>query len=99
MPALRFVREIEHGDGDHHQQQVTIPKRVRERLHWKTGDRLEFSVDASGRVVVELAAGDVRDLRGILHRPGRKPVSVEEMNEAIRRHAAEKYLRATGRER
>jgi AbrB family looped-hinge helix DNA binding protein len=79
--------------------QVTIPRRVRDRLHWKTGDRLEFSVDASGRVLVELAAGDIRDLRGILHRPGQKPVSVAEMNEAIHRHAAEDFLRSVGRGR
>jgi AbrB family looped-hinge helix DNA binding protein len=79
--------------------QVTIPKRVRDRFGWKSGDRLEFSVDSSGRVVIELATGDIRDLRGLLHRPGRKPVSVEEMNEAICRRAAEDYLRVTGRGR
>lgn len=74
--------------------QVTIPKRLRERLHWKTGDRLEFSVDSSGRVIVELATGDIRDLRGLLHRPGRKPVSVEQMDEAIRRRAADDFRRS-----
>ena len=46
--------------------QVTIPKRVRERLHWKTSDRLDFTVDASGRAIVELATGDIRELRGLL---------------------------------
>jgi AbrB family looped-hinge helix DNA binding protein len=76
--------------------QVTIPRAVRQRLNWRAGDRLDFTVDASGRVIVELAAGDVRELRGLLHRPGRKPVSVEEMNEAIRRHAAGDYTRPEG---
>lgn len=79
--------------------QVTIPKHVRERLRWRTGDRLDFTVDASGRVIVELATGDVRELRGLLHRPGRAPVSVEEMNEAIDRHVAEDFARASGRRR
>lgn len=79
--------------------QITIPRTVRERLDWKTGDRLDFTVDASGRVIVELATGDVRELRGLLHRPGRKPVSVEEMNEAIRRSAAARFLGAEGRRR
>jgi AbrB family looped-hinge helix DNA binding protein len=79
--------------------QITIPRTVRERLDWKTGDRLDFTVDASGRVIVELATGDVRELRGLLHRPGRKPVSVEEMNEAIRRSAAASFLGAEGRRR
>lgn len=77
--------------------QVTIPKRVRDRLHWKRGDRLEFSVDSSRRVIVELASGDIRELRGLLHRPGRKPVTVEEMNEAVRRRAADDFERGTGR--
>lgn len=79
--------------------QVTIPKSVRERLHWKSGDRLDFTVDPSGRVVVELAAGDVRELRGILHRRGRAPVSVDEMNEEIRRHVAEDFGRSPKRSR
>ena len=75
--------------------QITIPKRVRERLHWKTGDRLEFSIDPSGRVIIELATGDIRDLRGLLRRPGRKPVSAEQMNEAIRRRAVDDFRRIT----
>lgn len=79
--------------------QVTIPKRVRDRLHWKSGDRLEFSVDPSGRVIVELATGDIRELRGLLHRSGREPVTVEEMNEAVRRRAADELLRAADRTR
>lgn len=76
--------------------QITIPRTVRERLNWRTGDRLDFTVDASGRVIVELAAADIRELRGLLQQPGRKPVSVEEMNEAIRRHAAREYTGPKG---
>jgi AbrB family looped-hinge helix DNA binding protein len=76
--------------------QITIPRTVRERLNWRTGDRLDFTVDASGRVIVELAVADIRELRGLLHQPGRKPVSVEEMNEAIRRHAARGYTGPKG---
>jgi AbrB family looped-hinge helix DNA binding protein len=79
--------------------QITIPRTVRERLDWKTGDRLDFTVDASGRVIVELATGDIRGLRGLLHRPGRRPASVEEMNEAIRLGAAASFLDAEGRRR
>lgn len=79
--------------------QITIPRTVRERLNWKTGDRLDFTVDASGRVIVELATGDIRELRGFLYRPGRKPVSVEEMDEAIRRSAAAEFPGAKGRRR
>jgi bifunctional DNA-binding transcriptional regulator/antitoxin component of YhaV-PrlF toxin-antitoxin module len=66
------------------------------RLHWKTGDRLEFSVDPSGRVIIERAADEVRELRGLLHRPGRPPVSIEEMDEAIRRQVTKDHARVTG---
>ncbi|MGH7343157.1 MAG: AbrB/MazE/SpoVT family DNA-binding domain-containing protein [Candidatus Rokuibacteriota bacterium] len=79
--------------------QITIPKAVRERLDWRTGDRLDFTVEASGRVIVELATGDIRELRGLLHRPGRKAVSVEEMNETIRRSAAAGFAGAESRRR
>ena len=79
--------------------QVTIPKGVRQRLRWKTGDRLDFTVDSSGRVIVELATGDIHELRGLLHRPDQKPASVEEMSEAIRRGAADGFVRTMGRRR
>ena len=68
--------------------QVTIPKSIREELRWKPGDRLDFAVDDHGRVILELATGDIRRLRGLLRRPGQEPVSVEAMNEAIGRHLA-----------
>ena len=49
--------------------QVTIPKGVRQRLRWKTGDRPHFTADSSGRVIVELVTGDLHELAGLLHRP------------------------------
>ncbi len=79
--------------------QITIPKAVRERLNWKPGDRLDFTVEASGRVIVKLATGDIRELRGLLYRPGRKAVSMEEMDEAIRDHAAAEFTRTGDRRR
>lgn len=71
--------------------QLTIPKSVRERLSWQSGDRLDVSVDDRGRMIVDIAAGDFRRLRGLLHRPGQEPLSVEAMNEAIGRHHAEGF--------
>jgi len=68
--------------------QVTIPKRVRDVLRVKTGDQLDFVIEDEGRVVVRAGAADVRDLKGLLHRPGRRPVSLRAMGAAIaRRHA------------
>jgi AbrB family looped-hinge helix DNA binding protein len=36
--------------------QVTIPKRIREFLRVKPGDRIDFDIEASGKVVVRPAA-------------------------------------------
>jgi AbrB family looped-hinge helix DNA binding protein len=65
--------------------QVTLPKQVRETLKVKPGDRIDFVLDADGEVRVRAGRFDVRDLKGLLHRAGRRPVSLETMNEAIAR--------------
>lgn len=63
--------------------QTTIPKRIREHLHLQPGDRIDFVVEENGKVVLEPATLDVGDLEGILHRPGMKTVSVEDMKKAV----------------
>ena len=68
--------------------QVTIPKAVREILRVDAGDQVDFVVTDRGDVLVRGVSLDVRELRGLLKRPGRRAVSVDEMNAAIlRRHA------------
>ena len=64
--------------------QTTIPKDVRKRLNLRPGDRLEFVIDEDGRVLVLPASIDASELAGMLKSPAR-PVSVEDMNRAIRR--------------
>jgi len=63
--------------------QTTIPKDIRERLNLHPGDRLEFVIDEDGRVLVLPASIDASELAGML-KPPAKPVTVEEMNRAIR---------------
>lgn len=63
--------------------QITIPKQIRERLHLRKGHRVEFLVERGGRVVLVPRTRDVRSLKGIVRSPNKRPVSVEEMNEAI----------------
>lgn len=67
--------------------QVTLPLKVREALRIRPGDRIDFVVSETGEV--RLRAGDVEvgDLRGLLHRPGRRPVTLEAMDRAIARGA------------
>ncbi|MBM4037937.1 MAG: AbrB/MazE/SpoVT family DNA-binding domain-containing protein [Planctomycetes bacterium] len=64
--------------------QLVIPKVIRDRLGLHPGDRVDFVVQDNGDVVVRPAVVDVRSLKGMLHRPGMRAVSIEEMNRAIR---------------
>ncbi len=67
--------------------QITVPKVIRERLHLKPGDKVEFLVDAEGHVTIVPVTEDVTSLKGLVPKPA-KPVSIEEMNAAIRRRGA-----------
>ncbi len=65
--------------------QTTIPKKIREHLHLKPGDKVDFVIEDNGRVLLEPSTLDIRELKGILHRPGMKAVSTGEMKDAIRK--------------
>lgn len=62
--------------------QTTVPKEVRDRLGLEQGARIEWTVEGD-RAIVKPRKLRAVDLAGILHRPGMKPVSIEEMDEAI----------------
>ena len=64
--------------------QITLPKAIRDLLRLDTGDTVDFVVGDNGEVQVRAGRYDVRDLRGLLRKPGRKPVSLAAMDEAIR---------------
>ena len=64
--------------------QITVPKHVREMLGVHPGDRLAFRIRGDGSVTVEAEIVDLRALRGAI-RPEVRGVTVEEMNETIRR--------------
>lgn len=63
--------------------QITVPKRIREALRAETGDRVEFTVGVSGEVVVRTKTRSITELYGSLKRPGRKAVTLAEMEMAI----------------
>ena len=64
--------------------QTVIPKAIRNHLGLQPGDALDFVVQDNGDVLIRPATEDIRALKGLLRRPGRLPVSVAEMNRAIR---------------
>ncbi len=63
--------------------QTTIPKEIRDFLGIGPGDKLDFVVESDGRVILWPATLDVRQLRGMLKRSGRKAVTLEEMDKAV----------------
>lgn len=71
--------------------QTTIPKRVREFLHLKPGDRLEFVIEDSGQVMLRPVSVDLTELDGLLARPDKETVSVEAMHQAVREKVSEPY--------
>jgi antitoxin PrlF len=65
--------------------QTTIPKKIRDHLKLQPGDKVDFVIVEDGRkVVLEPATLDVRELEGMLHKPGMKAVSVEEMKKIVK---------------
>jgi AbrB family looped-hinge helix DNA binding protein len=67
--------------------QTTLPKDVRRALGLVSGDRVRYVI-LDGEVRL-LKVRPVSELAGMLHREGRTPVSLEEMDEAIAGGAAE----------
>lgn len=76
--------------------QVTLPKEVRERLGVRPGGKLRFSIGDGNRVTVTAPGSSIQDLFGILGKPPRS-ATLEQMDEAIRQGAVDRYLRAVGR--
>ena len=71
--------------------QVTIPKAVRNSLNLKVGDKLEFILNEEGGLLVRPVSKRIDDVFGKLHRKGMRPVSVEEMDEAVRRRMKDRF--------
>jgi len=65
--------------------QLTLPRQVREHLKVGTGDTVDFVIGDDGDVRVRAGDVDVADLKGLLKQPGRRPVTLEDMDIAIKR--------------
>ena len=71
--------------------QVTIPKSVRDSLMLSTGDKIEFVVTNKREALIRPISKKVDEVFGILHKPGRKTVSVEEMDAKIKQRMKDNY--------
>lgn len=70
-------------------EQIKVPKPIQDALGVRPGDRIGFEVREDGTIVVraeKVEKVDLLSLRGIL-KPKVRGVTVEEMNETIRKAA------------
>lgn len=67
--------------------QTTIPKKIRDHLCLHPGDKLDFSIDDEGNVSVRPAVVGLSALRGFFKDKVTKPVTISEMNAAVKRRA------------
>jgi AbrB family looped-hinge helix DNA binding protein len=65
--------------------QLTLPRQVRKHLRVQTGDTVEFIIGGDGEVRVRAGDVDVADLKGLLFEPRGRPVTIDQMEAAIRR--------------
>lgn len=57
--------------------QLTIPINIRKHLQLKTGDKIQFVINAEGKVEIDLIKTSLSDLKGCLPKP-RKKMTLED---------------------
>jgi AbrB family looped-hinge helix DNA binding protein len=73
--------------------QITLPAEMRAKLRLVAGNRIDFEEQPDGSYVVRARKGDIRALKGIVPKPA-KPVTLEDMDRAIREGASAAFLRS-----
>jgi len=68
--------------------QITVPAQVRQAMRVQTGDRIEFVELGHGRFEIMPATRSIKELNGLFKGRRKKPVTIEEMDEAIARAAS-----------
>lgn len=65
--------------------QITLRQGILDHLNVRPGEKLSLSLLADGRVEIKAAATahDISRARGLLRRPGQRPVSLARMQAAI----------------
>jgi AbrB family looped-hinge helix DNA binding protein len=72
--------------------QITLPQDVRNDLGLRAGDKVSF--EKAGRdYVLRPQNRSIMELAGILHRPGEKALTIEQMDEALGKALAEDDVR------
>ena len=67
--------------------QCVVPKKIRDYMRLNPGDKIDFIIQEDGQVYVRPVIVDIRELKGRLKKPGRKPITLKEMEKTIRKRA------------
>ncbi|MFO7979338.1 MAG: type II toxin-antitoxin system PrlF family antitoxin [Candidatus Aminicenantes bacterium] len=67
--------------------QCVVPKKIRDYMKLNPGDKVDFVVREDGEVFIRPVVLDVRELKGLMKKTGRKPVSLKQMDKTIRKRA------------
>jgi len=73
--------------------QITIPQSVREALGLQTGDKVDFVREEQGTYKVVALRKDAKSLRGRFAGRVARPVSIEQMADAVAAEAAQRARR------
>lgn len=74
--------------------QITIPKEIRDRMNLNAGDKVNFEIKEDGSISIRHSDISILSRAGSLQKYTKKePVTIEEMNEAIKESAIERYER------
>jgi len=64
--------------------QVTIPKVIRQCLHLRSGDKVDFVMSATGEAVMRPVSKTAKDVFGLLAKQDRSRRSISDMDEAVK---------------
>ena len=76
--------------------QITLPKEIRERLGLDAGSMLDFQILADNTITARQVLPDARRIRGLLKSPHARPLTVEQMDEAVSKLLRDKHASARG---
>ena len=75
--------------------QVTLPKAIRDELKIEQGTQLDFQLNEDGSISVRALKRSALSIVGLLKRPGRVAVTLEQMNRAVVDAATERVRRSS----
>ena len=73
--------------------QVTVPKAICDQLKIESGTQLDFKLNDDGSILLRSLTRSALSIVGLLKRPGRAAVTIEQMNQAVAEAAAERGQR------